>query len=76
MASKTMTLDRVLDLSEQLPATDQLRLINLLSERLLHTLTPASEPVDILSTAGLGADLWRGIDVDAYLEEERASWER
>jgi hypothetical protein len=76
MASGTATIDQLLDMSEQLPATDQLRLISLLSERLLHTLTPASEPVDILSTAGLGADLWRGIDVDAYLEEERASWER
>jgi hypothetical protein len=71
-----MTIDQVLDMSEQLPTTDQLRLISLLSERLLHTLTPTSEPVDILSTAGLGAEVWQAVDVGAYLEEERASWDR
>ena len=76
MASRTMTIDRVLDMSERLSPPDQLRLISLLSERLRHALPPEHEPVDILSTIGLGADLWQGVDVDAYLEQERASWDR
>ena len=28
----------------------------------------ASEPIDVLSLAGLGAELWQTVDVDAYLE--------
>jgi hypothetical protein len=75
MANRTMTIDQILSVSEQLSAADQLRLISLLSERLRHEILPTSEPVDILSTVGLGAEVWQGVDVDAYLEEERASWE-
>ena len=30
----------------------------------------------IVELAGLGADLWRSIDVEQYLKEERDSWER
>jgi hypothetical protein len=75
MAHGTMTIDQILSVSEQLSAADQLRLISLLSERLRHEILPVSEPVDILSTIGLGAEVWQGVDVAAYLEEERASWE-
>lgn len=30
----------------------------------------------ILELEGLGKELWQGIDVDQYLEEERNSWDR
>jgi hypothetical protein len=76
MAGKTITIDRLLDMSEQLSAADQLRLIGMLSDRLRREMVPQDEPVDVLSTAGLGADLWQSVDVAAYLDEERASWDR
>lgn len=75
MANKTVTLDEALDVSERLSSADQLRLISLLSERLRSKMDRGAEPVDMLSLAGLGADIWREIDVDEYLEQERASWE-
>ena len=75
MASKTITLDEVLYASEQLSLADQLRLIGLLSERLRSEVDQDDGPVDMLSLAGLGAELWQAIDVAAYLEQERASWE-
>lgn len=75
MAESTTTLDQVIDMSEQLAPRDQLRLISLLSERLGSEMEKQTEPVDMLSLAGLGADLWAQIDVDAYLEQERASWD-
>ena len=35
------------------------------------------EPLhDITELKGLGKELWEQIDVDAYLEEERNSWDR
>ena len=75
MASKTITLDQVFYASEQLSLADQLRLISLLSERLRSEVDQDDGPVDMLSLAGLGAELWQAIDVAAYLEQERASWE-
>lgn len=75
MASKIITLGEVLYASEQLSPADQLRLISLLSQRLHHEMDQGDEPVDILSLTGLGAELWQEIDVAAYLEQERASWE-
>jgi hypothetical protein len=75
MASKTITLNEVLYASEQLSLADQLRLISLLSERLRSEVDQDDGPVDMLSLAGLGAELWQAIDVAAYLEQERASWE-
>jgi hypothetical protein len=75
MASQTVTLDAVLYASEQLSLADQLRLISLLSERLRSEMDQDDGPVDMLSLAGLGTELWQAIDVAAYLEQERASWE-
>jgi hypothetical protein len=65
----------VLDISGQLKPSDQLRLISVLSDRLRREIGQGSELVDMLSLAGVGADLWAQVDVAAYLEQERASWD-
>lgn len=70
-----ITLENVLQMSTQLTPKEQLRLIELLAARVRAVQEPPAAAVDILSTAGLGAELWQQIDVDAYLEQERASWE-
>ena len=75
MTTKTASLDDALHASEQLSPADRLRLISLLSERLSGEIDQSQTPVDMLSLAGLGQELWRGVDVDAYLDQERASWE-
>jgi hypothetical protein len=75
MTEHVVTLDQALDLSGQLPITEQLRLISLLSERLQSRLGQDVEMVDMLSLAGLGAEVWAQIDVADYLERERASWD-
>ena len=74
MASK-ITLDEVLSASERLSLSDQLSLIGLLSERVRREVDRDNEAVDMLSLAGLGAELWQEVDITAYLERERASWE-
>ena len=75
MVSETITLDRILGISEQLSLADQLRLISLLSERLRSEMGQEENPIDMLFLTGLGAELWQEIDVDIYLEQERTSWE-
>lgn len=42
-------------------------------QEIARTLGP--KKVKITDFAGLGADMWSSIDVDAYIEEERNSWE-
>ena len=68
-------LERVLDLTAGLSAVDQLRLIERLIVQVRTQQERESAPIDMLSLAGMGAELWRQIDVDAYLEQERANWE-
>jgi hypothetical protein len=70
-----VTLDQVLAIIQQFPLADRLALISLLSEQARRELQQETESVDILSLTGLGADLWRQVDADAYLDQERASWE-
>ena len=69
------SLENVLEISRRLSPADQLRLISLLSERLRLGMDTYSETIDMLSLAGLGAELWQGIDVEDYIDRERASWE-
>jgi hypothetical protein len=74
MTSEITALDEVLSTSQRLTLADQLLLISLISERVRRELDRDGEPVDMLSLAGLGEELWRVVDIDAYLEQERASW--
>jgi len=71
---ETLTLDQVLDQSERLSVPDQLKLISLLAQRLRGQMGENGKPIDLLSTLGLGAEMWQEIDTDAYIEQERASW--
>jgi len=75
MTEKISSLDEAIVLSERLSPSDQLRLIGILSERLRDELEQGIEPVDMLSLAGLGAEIWKDLDVATYLEQERASWD-
>ena len=76
MSDRTITVDEVLRMTTQLPPDDKLRLISLLSEHVRGEIDRKGEPVDMLSLAGLGAEIWQQIDVDEYLAQQRASWER
>lgn len=75
MAMNTKALAEAMRVSEQLSPTDQLQLISWLSTRLHSLVATSAPPVDLLASAGLGAEIWQQIDVEAYLRQERASWE-
>ena len=75
MMDATVTVEQVLDQSEPLSLSEQLRLIGLLVQRLRGQMQDADEPIDILSTLGVGAEVWQEIDTDAYIEQERQSWD-
>ena len=75
MTERIATLDEAIVVSERLSPSDRLRLIGILSDRLRDELDQGTESIDMLSLAGLGADVWQDLDVSQYLERERASWD-
>jgi len=68
------TYESALQVAETLSKEDKLKLARkLLSE----AENPAPEErVSIMELKGLGKELWRSIDSDAYLQAERDSWDR
>lgn len=76
MATVINALERAIDLTTQLSDADRLRLIELLVAQMRTQREREDAEVDMLSLVGVGAELWQQLDVDAYLERERASWER
>jgi hypothetical protein len=59
---------------EKLSWPDQLRLISELLQR-IQTKAIETEPIDILTLAGVGAEIWVDVDTDSYINRERDSWE-
>lgn len=74
MSSNPITWREVLATSEKLSISDQLRLITELSLRVRQALGE-NEPVDLLTLAGVGKEVWDEVDTDAYLNQERDSWQ-
>jgi hypothetical protein len=74
MTSKPASWREVLIISQQLSPIDQLRLITELSLR-LRRMMGETEPVDLLTLAGVGQDVWARVDVDSYIDQERDSWQ-
>ena len=70
----TITWREAMITVEKLPLADQLRLVSELLQRMRNTMVE-DEPVDLLTLAGVGAELWAKVDTDAYLNQERDSWQ-
>ncbi len=70
----TTTWHEAIAIAEKLPIPDQLRLVSELLQR-MRTSIVANEPVDLLTLAGVGAEVWTKVDPDTYLDQERDSWQ-
>lgn len=67
------TYDSILKMTRQLNLSEQLQLLESLSSMVRHKLE-ATEPHSIMELEGLGAEIWRGVDAQAYVNQERDSW--
>ena len=61
---------------EQLDAEDKLALLALLAESLRRQLRPERRPLSDYYAVGAGQGFKTATDVDTFIQEERASWER
>jgi hypothetical protein len=68
-------LNQVLNQVQHLQPDDQLRLLEDLTT-LVHQQYAVRPKHRITEFKGLGKEVWRKIDVEKYIEEERNSWER
>ncbi|TWI91581.1 hypothetical protein LX66_0955 [Chitinophaga japonensis] len=67
----TADINEILYQVKQLDKEDQLSLLEKIVSLLKKEEAQAQHPVTISSLAGLGAEIWRNIDIDQYLENER-----
>lgn len=74
MNTSGMTYDRILDLTKRLEPAEQLRLLEALAQSLRQNLA-ARPRGSILELRGLGKEVWQNVDVDAYINRERNSWD-
>lgn len=63
----------VLGRVRQLDSADQLRLLEELAALVRHRMAAQTQR-SILDLQGLGKESWQGIDAQAYVDQERASW--
>ena len=76
MTERLTTLDEAIVVGERLSPSDRLRLIGILSERLPSELEQGIEPIDLLSLAGLGAGIWKDLDITTYVVPHPGSADR
>jgi hypothetical protein len=74
MAKRRENIMELLKLASQLPEQQQLELISRLSSRLLNKKVLKAKPKTWMEMAGLGEEIWKDIDAQEYVNEERASW--
>ena len=65
---------KVLQMAEKLPLEEQLQLIEDLMSVARYKIK-AKRAHNITELRGLGKEIWEGVDVEKYIDEERNSWE-
>ena len=67
------TYNQVISEIKTLKLSDQLRLLEEMAT-LIRKKTSKTKPRSILELKGKGKDIWQGLNVKEYIDEERSSW--
>lgn len=62
----------------ELPARERLRLLAIVAQDLAPPASETPKPPatrSVMELHGLGAETWKGVDPDAYVERLRADWD-
>ncbi len=74
-SKEVVTLEYVLKAAKKLSVADQLKLISLISEDISHQALERTRRHKLMDLAGVGSELWEGIEAQEYVRQERESWE-
>lgn len=69
-----VTYDRILDMTKRLDLPEQLRLLEALTRMVRRQVDPPRSH-SIMDLEGLGVEIWQGVDAQAHVDQERASWD-
>ncbi len=72
-----MTVAEVLEQARALKPSERKELVKLLIDTLDEPVVPAPDRAkhSILELAGLGAEVWKGVDAQAYVNQIRNEWD-
>jgi len=71
---EALTYDDYVKGIQTLKPEEQLSLIEILSSKLKKSIFEKKIKHSILELEGLGAEIWKGIDVQEYVRKEREAW--
>ncbi len=75
--SATLSVDQLYEQQiRALPRADRLRLLGRIAEDLSANEGEDGQLVSLLDLEGVGAEIWQGVDAQAYIDAERESWDR
>jgi hypothetical protein len=60
---------------DSLDIDEQLTLLEIISSKIKNNIRKRRNKRSILNLEGLGAGIWNGIDAQAYIRQERSSWD-
>jgi len=72
----TYAYREVLNQAQRLTTEEQLQLLEELAALIRRQGVTRSKKHSIMELKGLGKEIWEGVDVEKYIDEERNSWER
>ena len=72
--AKKKNLVEIYKYTTQLSENQQLELISKISVRLLSQRLRKAKPKKWMDMAGLGAEIWKDMDAQEYVNRERESW--
>ncbi|HIE12043.1 MAG TPA: hypothetical protein EYP63_01230 [Desulfotomaculum sp.] len=68
-------VSELVQLVSKLPVNEQLELIARLSVKLASKKATRTKKRTWMEMAGLGAEIWKHVEAQEYVRQERASWE-
>ena len=71
---QNLTYDDIVATLSTLNPQEQVDLLEILSSVLRKTVTQREKEHSLLELEGLGADVWKEVDIDGYVRCERDSW--
>ena len=71
----TYTYHEVLNQAQRLTPDEQLKLVEDLVANIRRQGTARPKKHSIMELKGLGKEIWKDVDVEKYINEERNSWD-
>ena len=71
----TADYEQIAGMARQLGLKERLQLLQELLGTISSDVVEAGSKRSIFELKGVGAEMWRKIDVDEYIRQERASWD-